>query len=113
MIRFIRLAQIRIHNHLTVPRVGFPRWRPEFLSINYCSCFALWLCYGIPLADNRQCVQSRFSHIKASRLRLGSRKKAIHSSWSGILAKRCGSTSKATPRAASASRAAWMSATLK
>ncbi len=44
---------------------------------------------------------------------VGSRKKAIQSSWSGIVAIRCGSSSNGTPRARSSSQAASRSSTRK
>src|SRR6185503_11191606 len=56
--------------------------------------------------------QGRTSAISAKALRSGSRKKAIHRSWSGIFAMRWGFASTVTLRADKASKAAWMSATL-
>src|SRR5262245_29117589 len=41
--------------------------------------------------------------MRPCRLRSGSRKNAIQSSWSGIFAIRCGSSSKGTPRPRSSS----------
>ena len=63
-----------------------------------------------PRADGRS---QRTSDMSPCTLSSGSRKNVIQSSWSGIFAIRCGSSSNGTPRPESSARAAWMSSTRK
>ena len=74
---------------------------------------AAWFRILLTNPERAPAIQRFTSLISPIKFPSESRKKTIHKSWSGILASRCGSSSKRTPFPFIFWCAAWMSATAK